>query len=222
MKSPIRIMLVEDHPEYRECMALALGKESSIELASQFGTAEQALNALEKGGTFDKPDVVLLDLNLPGISGIEAIPLFKAHLPDTHIIALTQSENESDVVDAIAAGAAGYLLKSSSRAQISDAVKTVIEGGAPVDPKIAAYLLKHLKKSPSHGDTSGELLSHREVDVLRLLAEGLVKKEIAQQLKISTHTVNNHIRHIYEKLQVQNAPAAINEAYKKGIFSNPQ
>lgn len=213
-------MLVEDHPEYRECMALALGKEASIDLASEFGTAEQALNALENDGAFEKPHVILLDLNLPGISGIEAIRLLKTHLPPAHIIALTQSDDESDVLAAITAGASGYLLKSSSRAKISEAIKSVMDGGAPVDPKMAQYLLKHLKKGSASTGVSGEILSEREVDVLSLLAGGLVKKEIAEQLNISSHTVNNHIRHIYEKLQVQNAPAAINEAYKKGIFTS--
>ncbi|MDP4625273.1 MAG: response regulator transcription factor [Akkermansiaceae bacterium] len=218
MKTPIRIMLVEDHPEYRECIALALGKEPGIELTSEFGTAEQALNTLEKNDTFDKPDIILLDLNLPGISGIEAIPMLKKHLPASRIIVLTQSENEADVFAAVCAGASGYLLKSSSRVQISNAIKSAMEGGAPVDPKIARFLLNSLKQSASSTHDPESLLSEREVDVLKLLADGLVKKEIAHQLNISSHTVNNHIRHIYEKLQVQNAPAAINEAYKKGIF----
>ena len=218
MKNPIQIMLVEDHPEYREGIALAMGKAASIKLASEFGTAEQALNALETDSGLMPPDVVLLDLNLPGISGIEAIPLLKKLLPLTRIIALTQSDSEADVVAAIAAGASGYLLKSSSRAQILDGIESVMEGGAPVDPKVAMFLMKTLKRDPMSGDGEQGALSEREIEILSLLAEGLVKKEIADRLSISSHTVNNHIRHIYEKLQVQNAPAAINEAYKKGIF----
>lgn len=222
MKKPIQIMLVEDHPEYREGIALAVGKEQSMDLASEFGTAEQALNALEADCSLAPPDIVLLDLNLPGISGIEAIPLLKGLIPSAHIIVLTQSDAEADVVAAISAGASGYLLKSSSRAKISAAVRSVTEGGAPIDPGVAMYLLDSIRGNSASADDSQAFLSEREIEILGLLAEGLVKKEIAYQLDISSHTVSNHIRHIYEKLQVQNAPAAVNEAYKKGIFPSKQ
>lgn len=114
MKPIIRVMMVEDHPEYREGIALALETEDDVELISKFGTAERALRHLQVRHQPQKPDVILLDLNLPGISGLEALPYFRTCLPDAKVIILTQSDCETDVLAAISAGAAGYLLKSET------------------------------------------------------------------------------------------------------------
>lgn len=164
-----------------------------------------------------QPVIVLLDLNLPGLSGIDALPWFKKYAPETRVIILTQSNREADVLAAISSGAAGYLLKSSTRDQIIDAIRLVVQGGAPIDPRIASYILQTLRGKPKKAEEE-RALSEREVEILILLGEGLVKKEIAQKLKISAHTVDNHIRHIYEKLHVPNAPAAVSKAYKTGIL----
>ncbi len=216
MDKTINVMLVEDNPEYRAGIAIALEAVEDITLSSQFGTAEIALRSLQNAK--DIPDLVLLDLNLPGLSGIDALPWFKKYSPETPVIILTQSNREEDVLAAIAAGATGYLLKSSTRDQIIDAVRLVKKGGAPIDPHIARYILQTLHGKPQK--TEEEItLSEREIEVLSLLGEGLVKKEIADRLAISAHTVDNHIRHIYEKLQAPNAPAAIHKAHRLGIFS---
>lgn len=219
MKKAIKVMLVEDHPEYREILSLALGSTLDIQLMHQFGTAEQALHFLQHNATKSAPDVILLDLNLPGLSGIDAIPWFHEYAPKTSILVLTQSENETDVLQAIQKGATGYFLKASTRNQLIDGIRLVMEGGSPIDSKVATFILKKLRSSPQKTDTEG-LLSDREIEVLTQLSKGLVKKEIADQLDISAHTVSNHIRHIYEKLQVQNAPAAISKAYQKGILGS--
>lgn len=210
-------MLIEDHPEYRESIELVINKAEEIELSYQFGTAEQALHCIQYDKTFKAPDLVLLDLNLPGLSGIETIPWLKQYMPEVEIVMLTQSDAEADVVAAIGAGATGYLLKSSTRTEITDAIRLVSRGGAPLDSNIAKFILQNFhKKHRGKEDTVN--LSDREIEVLTLLGEGLVKKEIANELDISAHTVGNHIRHIYEKLQVQNAPAAISKAYRSGIL----
>ncbi|WP_372809091.1 response regulator [Pontiella sp.] len=217
MNSPIRVMLVEDHPEYRESVALVLGTTPDIRLAHQFGTADQALHFLQHDAADHRPDLILLDLHLPGLSGIDALPRFSECSPTTPIIVLTQSDREADVVNAIARGASGYLLKSSTSTQLLNGIRGVFNDEAPIDPKMARYLVETLRNKPNTADMEG-VLSERELDVLSLLGEGLVKKEIALRLEISTHTVDNYMRRIYEKLQVPNAPSAIYKAYKTGIL----
>ncbi|MGJ8673366.1 response regulator [Rubritalea sp.] len=218
MLSRIPIMLVEDHPEYRESLGLVFNKSRDVELATQFGAAEEALYYLHRVTGNEDPGVILLDLNLPAMSGIEAIPEFKKYLPDTPIVVLTQSDREADVLAAISAGASGYLLKSSSGKQIRESIRAVIDGGAPLDPKVAHYILENLCNKRRKTDDVF-MLSEREIEVLSLMSEGLVQKQIAGQLAISNHTVGNHIRNIYEKIQVKNAPAAISKAYRNGILS---
>jgi DNA-binding NarL/FixJ family response regulator len=216
MKSQSKIMLVEDHAGYREVITRALKREADLELISQFGTAEIALRGLQNPAEKDRPDIVLLDLNLPGMSGIEAMPWFKKYAPQSNIIILTQSDKKDDVLRAIALGARGYLLKSATVQQITEGIRTVAEGGASLDPEMAVYLLNTLHGRPVEAEKA---LSDREQEVLSLLGDGLVKKEIAERLDISTTTVAYHVKHIYEKLEVQNAPAAVAKAYRTGIFS---
>ncbi len=217
MNHPVRIMLVEDQAAYREVISLALKREASVELTSQFGTAEFALRALQHPKEQDVPDLILLDLNLPRVSGIEAIPWIKEYSPNTKIIILTQSDAEADVLQAIRAGASGYLLKSASPAQITESIRTVMDGGAPLDAGVARFILNTLQgKLPSTKPKTA--LSDRELEVLSLLASGQAKKEIANQLGISAYTVAYHVKHIYEKLEAVNAPAAISKAYEHGIL----
>ena len=210
-------MLVEDHPGYREVITRALKNEERIELISQFGTAEIALRSLQDRSTRKVPDLILLDLNLPGLSGLEALPYFKQSIPDTKIIILTQSDKEADILNAISLGAKGYLLKSSTANQIREGIKTVINGGASLDPAVANFILKTMSDRPRKVPLEKEL-SEREMEVLSRLGEGLVKKEIASVLGISITTVADHVTHIYEKLEVRNAPSAINKAHRLGLF----
>ncbi|MGD7651698.1 MAG: response regulator [Verrucomicrobiales bacterium] len=213
MKPPIKVILVEDHPGYREVIARTLRSAPQLELVSQFGTAEVALRELQNQA--DQPDIVLLDLNLPGMSGIEAIPWFLNYAPDIKVIIITQSDKETDIMTAISRGASGYLLKSSTTNQIKESIQTVADGGASLDPSVAKHVLDTLKhRSPEPAKS----LTTREREILTLLADGLVKKEIAGQLDIAVTTVAYHIKHIYEKLEVQNAPAAVSKGYKSGLL----
>lgn len=208
--------MVEDHPDYREGIALALETEPDLLLTQQFGMAEQALRALEHDTT---THVVLLDLNLPEMSGLEAIPWIKKYRPDIKIIILSQSDAEADILKAIHLGAAGYLLKESTLDQIISGIRTVVNGGASLDPRVAKFIINTIQqKVPS--PSPKQLLSERELEILKLLSEGLMKKEISERLKIGTSTVATHVRRIYEKLETPNAPAAIAKAYKTGIFSS--
>ena len=219
MTSPITIMLVEDHVGYREVVDHAISLEPSFELISQFGTAEIALRSLQTPDTTAYPDIVLLDLNLPGMSGLESIPWIKEYSPKTEIIVLTQSDNEYDVLNAITQGASGYLLKSATVSQIKDAINTVKDGGASLDPSVARFILESMKSRPVKQKPE-KALSDRELEIITLLAEGYVKKIIADKLHISVTTVAYHVKHIYEKLNVMNAPAAINKAHRMGLFSD--
>jgi DNA-binding NarL/FixJ family response regulator len=208
---------VEDHPEYRETLELALEKEPAMELTGQFGTAERALRSLKSTDPSQGPDVILLDLKLPGMNGLDALPLFSRSRSSAKVIVLTQSDREADVLKAITLGAAGYLLKSATLKQITTGIQSVYNGGASLDAKVAQFILKTLKTKLPRGEIH-PVLTEREMEVLSLLAEGLVKKEIADRLCISSTTVVTHVSHIYEKLNATNAPSAINKAYRLGIF----
>lgn len=218
MKNGINVMLVEDNPAYRKSIGYALNGRDGINLPHQFGTAEIAIQSLLEMEPAEIPDVILLDLNLPGMSGLDALPDFRQSTPQTQVIILTQSNREADIMKAISLGASGYLLKSSAVNELREGIQSVMRGGASLDEHVAKLLLEKLAPSRPK-DSEHQILTEREIEMLTLLATGLVKKEIAERLSISTHTVNNHIRHIYEKLQVPNAPAAIAKAYKSGILS---
>ena len=218
MPNPIKLIIVEDNPEYRNVLKLAFELDNDIDLIGIYGSAEHSLRALEpKSKSTLNPDVLLLDLNLPEMPGLEAMRWFHKYIPKTPIIVLTQSDAESDVVSAIQNGATGYLLKSATVQKIKESIVTVASGGALIDAKIAKFILTQIQAAPAAGKSKISL-TDRELEVLELLADGLVKKEIAEKLGISYFTVSTHIRHIYDKLNVLNAPAAISTAYKIGIL----
>jgi DNA-binding NarL/FixJ family response regulator len=217
MTEKISIMLVEDNPDYRQTLELAIETEPTMELAGTFGAAEIALRSLQDKAVESKPDIILLDLNLPAMSGIEALPRFSQYAPDSQIIILTQSNAEADVLAAIEHGAAGYLLKSSTVSQIKKSICNVQKGDAPLDAGVAKYILEALQNKTLKNPLDREL-SPRELEVITLLSKGLVKKEIGDRLNITYGTVATHIRSIYDKLNVINAPSAISKAYEAGIL----
>ena len=216
MSSPIRILLIEDHAGYRETIAAALTPEHDLELVEAFGTAEIALRSM-RDWAGPAPDVLLLDLHLPGMSGIEALRWIREYSPSTEVIVLTQSDNSAEVRQALQEGASGYLLKSATLQQILEGIRTVQKGGTPLDPEVARYLLDAFRRQ-SQESPPERSLSDRELEILHLLGEGLAKKEIANRLGIGVTTVAYHVKHIYEKLDVANAPAAISKAFRTGIL----
>lgn len=217
MKNRIDIAVIEDHPEYREMIEMLLEDEEGLFLNWKFGSAEWALRRIHSGQEKCQPDVILLDLGLPGMSGLEAIPELLAMVPDAKIIVVSQLNQEKSVINAITLGASGFLLKSATAAQIIRAVHEVDEGGNPLDARVAGYLLKNINSVlPSGGEKSA--LTNRELEVLELVSEGLVKKEIGGQLGIGESTVVSHVKNIYEKLGAANAPAAVAQAYRRGLL----
>lgn len=217
MSENVRIMLVEDNLEYRQVVQLALEQLQGVELTRQFGTAEIALRTLRNTPPGEQPDLILLDLRLPGMSGLDALEQCRDIVPNTKIIILTQSDRQQDVLRAISLGASGYLLKSATLDEITDGISTVMSGGAPLDRGVAKFILESLKTRLPH-EAERHPLSDRELEIIHLLAEGLVKKEIAARLNIGYSTVDTHVAHIYEKLDVSNAPAAVNQAHRLGLL----
>jgi DNA-binding NarL/FixJ family response regulator len=217
MKNTIRLMLIEDSEDYRKGIVCALDGNPDIKVISQYATAEIALRNLREAAGENLPNIILLDLNLPGMSGLEAVPLIKQQAPDIKIIILTQSDKEADVLSAICLGASGYLLKSTSISSLIDGIELVHSGGATMDKKLARLILNTL--SERLPKVLPEVpLSKRETEVLTLIAEGCAQKQIASRLDISKYTVSEYIHNIYTKLEVQNAPAAVAKAYRSGIL----
>ena len=211
----IRIMVVEDNVDYRTVIALAIDDATDMKLIGLFGTTEIALRTLETTRESEKPDILLLDLRLPGMSGLDALPLIHAASPATRIIILSQSDAPNDIVRAISSGVSGYLLKSARLKEITEAIRTVSQGGGSLDKNVAKFILEKMTtKELFHIDA----LTERENEILLMLSEGFVKKEIATQLGIGYSTVDTHVSHIYKKLGVSNAPAAVSKAYQSGIL----
>lgn len=218
MNDTIRVMMVEDHAGYRKALERSLGRSEYITLHSQYGTAEFALRDIQYADPANIPEILLLDLNLPGMKGLESIRWFKDYAPNLKIIVLSQSNADEDILNAISLGASGYLLKSARFREIADGIQTVIDGGASLDPKIANFIMSKIKMLQPNTKPSAKTLSPREVETLSLIGEGFSKKEIAEKLEISTATVAYHVRNIYDKLNVLNAPAAVAKGFLTGIL----
>src|SRR4030095_15015083 len=200
---------VEDLKEVREGMVSLLSLDERFEVLAAFTNAETAEDELPAW----QPDIVIMDINLPGMSGIDCIKKVKSLCPATQFIMFTIYENDEKVFDALSAGASGYLLKRTALARIVEALIELHEGGAPMSTQIARKVINRLRVSETHDDL--QALSARENEVLQLLAKGLLYKEIAEKLGISVGTIRQHIHKIYEKLHVQNRTEAINKAYGK-------
>lgn len=200
----IRTALVEDSAPMRRNLERMLRRAPGMRCVAVYGSAEEALEHLPEV----KPDVVLMDINLPGASGIECTARLKRVLPSVEVIMLTVYEETNTIFKALQAGACGYLLKRSSPAEILEAITTVRNGGAPMTSEIARKIVSAFQPPPpSQGDTA--TLSPRELEILELLSKGRAGKEVADQLSISYHTVRVHIRRIYEKLHVRSRSEAL-------------
>jgi DNA-binding NarL/FixJ family response regulator len=206
----ISITIVEDLDEVREGLNNFLSLNPEFKVLDTFKTAEEAIYDLPSL----KPDIVIMDINLPGMSGIDCIKEVKKKLPDAQFIMFTVYENDEKVFEALKAGATGYLLKNTGLLQLTEAIKELHNGGSPMSAAIARKLVTVFYENERELSGTGNL-SQRENEVLELLAKGLLYKEISDRLSISVSTVRQHIHKIYEKLHVQNRMEAINKAFRK-------
>ena len=200
----IHVSIVEDDVKVRGSLARLIDSTDTFSCVSQHPDAENALREIP----VIKPEIVLMDINLPGMDGVECVRRLKQVLPQTQIVMLTVYENTNIIFEALTAGATGYLLKRSSPDQIIEAIRDVHDGGSPMSSHIARKVVASFQKvtNPVH---EYEKLSTREYQVLDYLAKGYLYREIAEELKISYATVHTHVRHIYEKLHVRSRTEAV-------------
>ena len=207
----MRVLIVKDNRLLLENLRLLLDGETGIDVVGAFATAEEALPCILAAS----PDIMLTDLDLPGLPGIELIKRTKAILPGLDIMVFTIFEDRETVFSAIKAGACGYILKGSSPRELVESLNSLFLGGAPMTPRIARKLITEFHGAAVPGN---DLISQREKEIVRSIEQGLSYKEIAGKLCISPHTVHTHIKNIYEKLQAKDRNEAISKARRKGII----
>ncbi len=213
MTETITLWVVDDDNFFRSTLATMLNETPGFSCTGVFGTAEEAVRILRNG---DIPEVVLMDIGLPGMDGIEATRQVKSISPATDVIILTIKEGDQEVFNAICAGADGYLLKSLTQEEIIQAVNEVLRGGAPMNAQIARKVLTMFSKFVTPESDYG--LSARERTILKLLTEGLTKKQIAEKLFLAPATIETHSKNIYSKLQVHSRSEAVAKALKEKLL----
>ena len=200
----ITVSIVEDNDQLRVTLARVINRAEGFRCLSQYPDAEAAVEALPR----DQPDVVLMDINLPGMNGVECVRRLKQLAPDSLVIMLTVYEDTENIFNALAAGASGYLLKRTPRAEVLDAIREVHRGGSPMTTHIARKVVQSFQQTGASSQPT-ESLSPREQEVLDCLSKGFLYKEIADKLGIGYETVHTYIRRIYEKLQVRTRTEAV-------------
>jgi DNA-binding NarL/FixJ family response regulator len=208
----MRVLIVEDQSRLRESLVVLIDGTAGLSVVGSFGSMEEALAAL---GSL-RPDVALLDLGLPGMSGIDGVRLIRERSPATQALVLTVHDDDDHVFEAICAGASGYLLKDTPPARLVAAIQELGAGGAPMSPSIARAVVGMFRRvAPQR---TGDGLSPRELEVLTLLAAGNSYKTAASELSVSIDTVRFHVRHIYDKLHVHSKSEAVMKAWKQGLL----
>jgi DNA-binding NarL/FixJ family response regulator len=205
----IYVSIIEDDDQIRESLAILLAGSPGFSCASHYGSCEAALTSIEE----DAPDVILMDINLPGMTGIEGIQPVRQLLPETEIIMLTISEDDKDVFDSLCAGACGYLKKNTSPGRLIEAIREAVAGGAPMSMEIARRVVNSFKPE----SRPNEPLTTREREVLQKMCDGLGYKAIAEELYVDINTIKFHIRNIYRKLEVNSKGEAIAKAIRERL-----
>jgi len=203
-ESAIRILAVEDHPVFREGIATIIGSQADMHLVAQAGNATEALREYRQ----HRPDITLMDLRLPGANGADVIVTIRGEFPSARIIVLSSSESGFEIERALRAGAVAYVLKTAAQDELVDVIRRVHAGHRHVPPDVASRLAEHVGE---------ESLTTREIDVLRLIQEGLRNKAIAAKLSISEATVNFHIKNIVSKLNANDRTHAVMIAVRRGL-----
>ena len=212
----ISVWLVEDNEVFRRNVQRVINGLDGMTCDGSFDSAEATFAALQ---TNPAPDVILLDVQLPGVDGIAALSKFLEAVPEVRVIILTVFDDADKIFRAVCAGASGYVLKASGTDKIGESIRQVMGGGAPMTPEVAKKVLDAFANSDLLPGAKGDYgLTAREQEILRLLAEGLLKKEIADALSISVNTVSTHLRRVYDKLHVNTNTGAVAKALREGII----
>jgi len=214
----LRVLIVDDHALFRRGLQMVLRQEEDIDVVGEAGDGHEAVDKAQEL----MPDVVLMDVRMPGQSGIKATEQIKDLLPHAKILMLTISDEEADLYDAIKAGASGYLLKEISIDEVADAVRSVSSGQSRISPSMASKLLTEFAAMSKRADERQQLpaprLTEREMEVLKLVAQGMNNRDIAKELFISENTVKNHIRNILEKLHLHSRMEAVVYAVREKLL----
>ncbi len=218
--APVRILLVDDQLLFRKGLRALLEDEEDMEVVGEASDGAQAVDRARSA----KPDVVLMDINMPVCNGVEATRMIKAERPETKVIALTVSDEDSDLFEAIKSGASGYLLKDLRPEELFDLIRGVLREETPISPVIAGKLLTEFRRRPWRDatETAGWDLTPRELEVLQLVTEGLSNAEISGRLFIVEGTVKNHLHNILEKLHLENRLQAATYAIREGLARPPR
>jgi DNA-binding NarL/FixJ family response regulator len=209
----IKVVIFEDNTNLRRGLATLISGSDGFECTGAFGNCDNLIKNIRE----TKPDVVLMDIDLPGMSGIEAVKTLKSQFPAIKVLMETIFEDDEKVFDSICSGAEGYILKSTPPAQILEAIIEIHEGGAPMTPSIASKVLSMFKAGASFRKDVSYRLSDREMEILKCLVDGMSYKLIADNCSISIDTVSSHIKNIYKKLQVHSKSEAVVKAIKGRI-----
>lgn len=205
---PIRLLVCDDHPVVRSGLRGMLESQPGLEVVAE---ASDGAHAIDLASQF-RPDVVLMDLQMPEMDGVTATEKIKAEHPDTHILILTTYDTDADILRAVEKGATGFLLKDARQEELFDAIRQAARGWSPLAPSVATRLVRRLQTGED------ESLSEREIEILQFVAQGTQNREIARSLLISESTVKAHMLHIFNKLGVTDRTAAVTTALRRGII----
>jgi DNA-binding NarL/FixJ family response regulator len=210
---PIQVALVEDLREVRDGLTALINGTVGFTCVGSYRTMEDALRNVERAA----PDVILTDIGLPGMSGVEGLPILRERLPDVPILALTIYDNDHNIFAALCAGASGYLLKNTAPARLLESLREVVDGGAPMSPEVARRVVRLFRefRPPEHADYH---LTPQENELLRLLVEGHHKKTAARVMNISVNTISFHLKNVYQKLQVHSKTEAVAKAIRERLL----
>jgi len=207
--APIRVAIIEDLPDIRDGLAALISANNGFRCVGTFGSMEEALPRIHQ----NLPDVLLVDIGLPGKSGIEGIRILKEKHPDLLMIVLTVYDDDQRIFDALCAGARGYLLKKTPPARLLESLKDAVGGGAPISPEIALRVINVFRKNVPPSGAGYELTPH-EIRILQMLVDGHSFKSASAELGVTVHAVTFHMRNIYEKLQVHSKSEAVSKALR--------
>ena len=210
---PIKVAVIEDHHKFRECLEFLLNNTEGYRCTSSFRTMEEALDRIGA----ELPDLALVDIGLPGMSGVEGVKILKDRYPSLLVLMNTVYDDDERIFDALCAGASGYLLKKTPPAELLDCVKVAMNGGAPMSPEVAQRVIS-LFREIRPPDRAEYGLTPHETRLLQMLAEGHSYKTAATELGVSTKTISFHLQNVYEKLQVHSKSEAVSKALRNRLI----